>query len=100
MSKACETITIDTEQNWHNFKLLTTRGSIIPKDESWTVGSYLFKRHISAEKLSLGVGSEDYDESGFSGVEQDEQQHNSFPPKKARVSDGPPEPINNDTLGL
>ena len=55
ISKACETISIVESDD---LRLLTARGSVIPDKGRWTLSGYLSKRHISADKLSLGIGSE------------------------------------------
>ena len=62
ISKIYATIGIEETED---MKLFNAKGSIIPdqpialraKEVNWTLGSFLLKRHTSAEKVSLGVGS-------------------------------------------
>ena len=62
ISKICAAIVIEETGE---MKLFNGKGSIIPdqpitvrdKKVNWSLGSFLLKRHASAEKITLGVGS-------------------------------------------
>ncbi len=62
LSKICKTISgVDS----CNTRLFNGKGAIIPdqkivirdKEMNWSLGGFLLKRHTSADKITLGVGS-------------------------------------------
>ena len=63
VSKLCSVLDVQDDQEVE-IKLFTAGGSVIPNSEvvvgsktiPWTVGSYLNKKHISPDKLKLGIG--------------------------------------------